>query len=726
MKSRKTRAAAAILVVTVLTLATRVAWVASHLETGWANLRLQWHDATLGWFFREYESLNVRKPSDQAEFWLRETERIVGSNPQDAEIAMGAALVLHSPANGFMFRYVNISRAWPGGVIPCFDDEAIARATDQFHAKTDRRCLELAARATELEPSEARWWRLRALLQCGDHLLGDRPPRNTAWREVLDQCAKHDPDNALYDYLAASQLWNESAKIDWQGPKLEPSLQVEDQERFAQGISSFNRGLTKREFALCESDLFVMSKFLGRSKVFSREQAEITDSRETRLRMWQLLRGLQHWQQARANGQLTIGDTAEALALLRQSVRLYDQYRNSSPSAELDLMPPYVRVAIHAALQEMADTHPEAFSDGERDAIEVRDVSSRIDLKVLTAAYTAIPWQQTGQKSSASSILAIVWGATPPVAVLLFVAGGLGWLLARLLRKERPPGQPTLGLLRHVTAWLVGCGLTFVVLGMAPAEIISRQAQAWGAEVGFALGIIVLLVWRFRAHKFQFTLRTLSLLTLGVALLCSLIVSLEIRSSPPGWLSAQLYVPARGWEDIDSQVFETQVKPQYGVWWWALFQVWAYRGNYVSLVVSLLLVGIWHLIRSARVRSEDILGYQPSQSNARWKGTIGCMSRSALTVAVCCAVIYLAIAPYTLRRIDLDFQQMMLYSREPEEYCDTIRKEVTQIKADSFRMQYFRTQVEEELAEEAEREMTERIEEETDQAELESVDTLDR
>ena len=59
------------------------------------------------------------------------------------------------------------------------------------------------------KPEDVRWWRLRALLLVSNNLYGSQnEPRDPDWLNILEQCKSHDPDNALYDYLAAWQFWD--------------------------------------------------------------------------------------------------------------------------------------------------------------------------------------------------------------------------------------------------------------------------------------------------------------------------------------------------------------------------------------------------------------------------------------------------------------------------------------------------------------------------------------
>lgn len=211
----------ALLLFAVLIAAARLTFVASNTESGWGFIATQWQDAAFGLFGLGHTLIGDKAPVEQATFWLSEVDRVIAEYPESASVHMGAAWVLDSPGTGFQRdlwrrRYSFVGASPSARMEP--DLDAISAATDKFREKCVKRCLELAERATQLEPADVRWWRMRALLQFEGHGLWTAEyfkPRNADWLEVLDECKKHDPENALYDYLAALQLWNASASYDW-------------------------------------------------------------------------------------------------------------------------------------------------------------------------------------------------------------------------------------------------------------------------------------------------------------------------------------------------------------------------------------------------------------------------------------------------------------------------------------------------------------------------------
>ena len=691
----------ALLALVLLGLGVRAVWVASGLETGWPTLTLNWRDATIGWFLGKYEPVDQREPTDQADFWLRQTERILDAHQHDAEIAMGAALVLDTPSRGFMTCYIRPSDVVPGfGLIPELDEDAIDRALHAFHAKTDQRCLALAARAAELEPDNPRWRRLYALLQFRDDPLSwDRGPRTPAWSEVL-KCARHDPENALYDYLAACHLWEESAdlEVDLDGWRLE----VDDSEQFSLGVKRFEEGLRKRDLHLRCEEASLVARFLGYATMASpADRLAVARSRGGMLQQAQLVRGLSRWQEARARAESELGNKTAAYELARQYLRVVEQYDRCRESPGLESVEHFPPLLAYAALRNVVDAHPEVVSDRERAEIESQYVAARVDARAWMTALQVVGRRQGVQQGFFHNLVALVWGVAQPAAVVLVAVAGAAWLAARWLGTRTPQEKARLGWWRHAVAWLVGYGLTFIVLGLAPAGIISHQAQAWLAGLvgaSAAVGLLAWLVRLARRRRFQYSLRALLLLTLGVALLCALSVMLGVDLTDLGGLCAQLHVPARGWGGLDAKTLDRQITAQHGVGTWVILQWGAYQGMYVSVALSLGLVALWERIRLRRAGcgEEGQAGWR-----ACWAATIHCVADSAAAMLVCCLLVYLALTPRVLRSVEAPYQQQLAHARDPKAYWAPFQREFDGILADSDRKEAIRADVKQEMAQEA-------------------------
>jgi hypothetical protein len=263
-----------------------------------------------------------------------------------------------------------------------------------------------------------------------------------------------------------------------------------------------------------------------------------------------------------------------------------------------------------------------------------------------------------------------------------------------------PQEKARLGPWRHAVAWLVGYGLTFVVLGLAPAEVISPGVQAWIAAIAAGsavVGLLAWLVWFAYRRRLQFSLRALFVLTFAVALVCG-IAFVDIDASDLAELAAQLHVPPRGWENLDAGWLETAITTQHGIWTWIMFQWSAYGGMYAGLAASLALVALWQLARFRRAGSgEDGEGRQAAW-RARWAATIRCVARSAAAMLVCCLLLHLALTPRVVRAIDTVYQGQMAYVRDPKAYWASVQQEFDRMKADADRMEELRAQAELELA----------------------------
>ncbi|MCX7427991.1 MAG: hypothetical protein NTW96_20475 [Planctomycetia bacterium] len=265
--------------VLVVCLSARLFWRATQMESGMGALGLQWRDATLGWVLGAYEPIDSREPAEQAEYWLREVDRVLEAHPNDAALTMGAALVLDSPGEGFVWRYRKLgSTLTPGRVLPDLDVLAIRRAKDAFRRQCHRRCLELAATAARLDPTNVQWWRLYAvLLYRRSWYCDDATPCDPDWLSTLDECARHDPDNALYDYLAARFCWRAAAEVVVSDAKR--GLVIKDAEKFRQAIRRFEQGKAKPYFSVGDADSAAVADFLTHTRTPLRDHECIVNRR---------------------------------------------------------------------------------------------------------------------------------------------------------------------------------------------------------------------------------------------------------------------------------------------------------------------------------------------------------------------------------------------------------------------------------------------------------------
>src|SRR5690606_32275273 len=119
-------------------------------ETGWGTLASHWREGLWGWV-GDRRPVTFRSGGHQAGFWLRTVEKVLARHPDDAELHMAAAVILHSADWDIFLPKSPYS----------LEIDSVTHATDPIAAKQeaekdayekicDDRAQELARRATEL------------------------------------------------------------------------------------------------------------------------------------------------------------------------------------------------------------------------------------------------------------------------------------------------------------------------------------------------------------------------------------------------------------------------------------------------------------------------------------------------------------------------------------------------------------------------------------------------
>jgi hypothetical protein len=196
------------------TVLVRAAVVASHTEGGWEilgdHLRAGLPRALRG-TKSDFDDYGLRKSQ-----WLWEqADRIEADPNSTAADFMGAALTFVQFFNRSMVAVNALGAILWREESSAAGDQSVASAQWTIsYEDWMRRSHELAVRATKLEPDEPEWWRLRAVL------VSDRRTTRSNWDidfELLEEGPKHDPNNALYDYLAGSHFWDQSVMHGFRG-----------------------------------------------------------------------------------------------------------------------------------------------------------------------------------------------------------------------------------------------------------------------------------------------------------------------------------------------------------------------------------------------------------------------------------------------------------------------------------------------------------------------------
>lgn len=693
MRRLPRRVAWTIYAVLVLVLAARAAWVASRTETGWETFALQWKEATLGWFVGEYVRVQDLEPVDQAEFWLAETNRILSDHPNDAALAIGAACVLDKAMSGFSSRYATRGR-WGVDV----DHDAIQQAEDKFEELCRKRCLALAAKATELEPSNVNWWRCRALIQFQESWEG-LTPRNSDWQEATEECARHEPDNALYDYLMAWYLWQTSSERDYDVHPIR--LTITDSERFGQGVDYLERGVRKSRFVVDDPELAALARFVALSRLPLLEHAEVFADRPSGMRAARIPQHVMNTRAYQANTIVKQGDPAVAVELLRGNWRIDEQVMLTTGSEGWNLLHLCTHGLAASTFHEFVQRNPGLISRDEEWRIGRAYEEASLTRQVFFAADQNIVKLRSGNTLSTASRVPAECIADARAISLFVLIAVLAMFFSRSTRAGQRDESFRLGAARHAIAWIAGFAIVFAVLGLAPAEIISHRVQGIVVLVltaAFAMTCVAMLIWQARNSKFQFSLRTLLAFSFGVAVVCSLISWSGFGMAEIRGLTDSIHIPARGWQGIDASLLKAPLLIQAGRCAWVAIQWWAYSGLAMSGLVVLGIIALWHVWRSARLNGQAVFGNWFSHPRQHIVGTLLEVSKSATALAACCLLVYLVATPIVIDDAEAWFRDEIAHIRNPHVYDDLLRVEIAKIKADPVQMAAIRATVKERMS----------------------------
>ncbi|MEX2316801.1 MAG: hypothetical protein WD669_06595 [Pirellulales bacterium] len=671
--------------------------MASRAETGWATVVATWRSAvldSLGW---NYETIVQREPIEQAEYWLREVDAVLASRPESAELCIGAAWVLDSPGIDFMLKHVMRGPMAAGlGIVP--DQEAIAAAKAQFEGKCAERCLSLAVRACELKPDEPSFWRMRALLLFDPDT---NKPRDPAWLSAIDECARHDPDNALYDYLAARGLWTQSAEydVDFNAPPDPPWMpKVHDAETFQRGVDRFELGQRKPVLAIGEKGLSAVAQFLKYTQLPIVEQDDVAVSRLVTFRDEILFYNLWRWQSVRGDAAEASNDLAGVVDILLQQQRLFEQATLERETSSLNVLikaPTSFLDDLHSRMSTIAGDHPEIVGPAELSNLKKRQDSLQFEAAVWTKA---LQKQGAASKSPGNSvvIVAILVAACCIAVSALLAIAGICFVLALLLSRRRQE-VATLGTVRQVIAWSLACSATLIVYGAAPAELISRPAQsriiivlAWcivAAIIGFLLWIANRLL---RRRNYQFSLLSVFGLMTAVAILVMAwpvwhLLFEGFASYPPERL-----FPTHGLGGIGGPPPPIPRTTSIDLMLWAAMQWSLHTGPLRSTAFAASIIALWFAWRTARHSNERFINYWTRDIQIRWAMLARYMTKSALAAAAVWLLIFFLAAPSVIRAVEDEFQYRMQYARNPAEHIKQLEAARAEILASPAEMKAIR------------------------------------
>jgi len=547
-----------------------VAWHASHTTVGWDLIRHDWCQTLATFVGIDRIALSAREPEDQARFWLKEVERL-GPEKGTPNVAAGGAWVLDAPDTKFLQRHFRENKAvhgFPGlplGAHVELDHDAVSRAVNKFEDLCHERCIGLMEHATSIEPTNIDMWRTRALLLFREDVLGlGCTPRRADWQVVLDECAQHDPENALYDYLAALCEWRSSADRRLDGTDF--IVHVREEAGFARGNRRFGLGLEKSTLLFGASGHHDTMAFLELSSISSTDRLTAAESRAIDSRAANLLFSLFRWQHTQYSVQRRNGDPEAAADTLRRISLIVRQVSTTGDSAGMLYEPLILQGFILANLSELSGASPAAV-----DAQEIQNIDSdrravRLELAVISKAYQRLMAkdQPRGHPiETAGARLAVI--AQSPAEVLLLLALCC-MAVVKLCGKGAQLELARVSVRAQLAAWFSGFGSSYLVFGMCPAGIVSARNQTSAVLALVSTVLLVALIGAFVLlnRKSRIGFSQLIALSISFALLWTsvlfwdavldLLMTLVGRLHPLATILLSVALLAAGWFTIKSDL----------------------------------------------------------------------------------------------------------------------------------------------------------------------------
>lgn len=550
-------------------LGVRLAWMLTVSTTGWRPHLDQWGNVAASLVGTRRIPLSEKPPAIQADFWLGHVSQVEAADG-DPQVAMGAAWMLDAPQGGFIRHHIRMKEGLDLPGIPAswrreLDYETIAALTEEFESLCRDECLARIETAVRLDGANVELWRGRALLLFRTkHGNPDLIPRRDDWLAVLDECSEHDPDNACYDYLAALRLWSSSAEYDSGDDGY--ILNIEDSHTFNRGTARLAAGLAKPFLKFGTTGYAATLEYLDESSLSPSARPTAAGSRPIESRAARLLYRIMRWQNVRLDVERRGESFNAANAIARDVLRISDQLSEAGNYANLCLPKLILRQWSLANLDDMREVSPDPLSMEEVKNVPAELAQVEVDLEVLQevgkrmAAKAGAPIatdHPTGGTLTATDgpfVVFLVIMAQMLVIITLGLAL-LSGLVAYFLGAAANGERIAVGWLRHIVAWFGGVVVSFVLLGMCPAGVISPgvQTSVICGVIWLGSALLVIGVFHFVRKRLQLpwgqmvALAAIAAVSIVLVLHYSAIEDLTIRAIaglPPAILIILFFVSA--------------------------------------------------------------------------------------------------------------------------------------------------------------------------------------
>ncbi len=680
-------------------------------ETGWETVTSHVHHGTFGWFANGVP-LEERLPSQQARFWLPTLERITKANPDSAELHMAAAMILAQFSDRcYQRNFVSKNKETGRNE---YDHEAFDRAKFEYRERCRPRCMDYANKAAELEPDAGHWWQIRAILAVRSSWF-DQAPAVKNWQSILAESEAHDPGNALYDYLAANQLWQQSTNYEYRDD--EPVLEITDGELYRQNLESLKRGMKKPLRLPYRVAGDGVESIFGRTGISAGAREAWTSSTQWYSSAWSLVYSFANSERYRAEMLLKNERPQEAVDAHWRSIRIHEQGIRNVDSQEMASILGKYRIAWRLGeILKIKQLNPNVSLSGDasvtRTTIKKKIRSLCLDYHLRNKAV-----QEFHVQPDIYAIRDLVEFITTSVATrAIFVllvccacVAFLGFFITPNVTRSCKDASSVLIIL--VGAMCIG--LSFFAVGLAPSEIIRRETQGWFLVIVISATVLLVAVWLgYRLLK-KFRKSTAAdegskysrNQAIARAMLWSLVVIVPLCIMTPAYVAQRyarygslfdyemqawvhsLHVPEIQPKKSDFEVERHRLPPIRSLGG-AMIQWILYRGIYVGLVGAITVLLTWQTIRILRNRTI-----------ADWRSRVGLMLRNlrltTFVLAISLLVVYLLIAPSGVLRIDHERRERFFVVCRPAEQIDREKALIAEYRANQVIMQEIKQKADE-------------------------------
>ena len=543
-RQRKSKWPQLILCVVIVVLSLRLVIVVSGSPSGWHSL---WHDwkAEAWRLLGQMTSVSEELPEIQAQYWLQQVEQIPATRT-DAQVALGAAWMLTEPQYGFLKRDIKTTedaKELSGNLF-----ELRNRAEAEYQALCRAACLEQAAIATQLAPKNVDFWRQRGLLLfvlCDE---SEWEPPTEDWLSLLEECAAHDSENALYDYLAAIRFYQQSAEPVWDDD-YRLTLKITNPQIYAQAEQRLEAGQKKPTLDVGAITWSATLAFLEQTSLPRDEQIKAAEGRNAIYPAQNIVIRLLRWLDNACKSDLRQKKYAAVIRNANRELRIAEQLTGRDNLYELTFFKYSFRTLGLGHSFQVLQTHPESFTPEEAVQLKQDLHQAWLQRKIFMEALESYHAQQDAQPAFEAPLATTLAELSQPFILLLFLLSLLLELTVRWVGWHETDTAPRPGWWRTLVAWFSGVSLSLFLWGVIPADALPERV--WNIlllTLGW-ISLILILTCSLRMIRKRGNLTWIPLISLMMVLAVPVLIGFQYTTLQTiveqNWLhtSLALFIP---------------------------------------------------------------------------------------------------------------------------------------------------------------------------------------